>query len=71
MLNLEEGFHRIGTVIICTGVILGIILFAAGESVLGISIAVGVIFVGFVLLFVVAYVIKGFMKQSNEEEDKE
>ena len=70
-MNLEEGFRRIGIVTICTGVILGIILFAAGEFVLGISIAGGVIFVGFVLLYVVAYVIKGFMKQSEEEKDKD
>jgi hypothetical protein len=71
MPNLEEGFRRIGTVIICTGIILGIICFANGEFVLGISIAMGVIFVGHVLLFVTAYVIKGFMKQIDEEEGKD
>lgn len=70
MLNLEEGFHRIGTVIICTGIILGSIVFANGGFLLGFLIAVGVIFVGFALLFIVAYVIKGFMKQSNEEKTK-
>jgi hypothetical protein len=70
MPNLEEGFRRIGTVIMCTGIILGIIAFANGAFLLGFLIAVGVVFVGHVLLFVTAYVIKGFMKQSNEEKDK-
>jgi hypothetical protein len=68
--NFEEGFRRIGNVIICIGIILGIITFASGEYVLGISIAVGVIVVGHVLLFVLAYVMKGFMKQSNEEKNQ-
>ena len=71
MMNFEEGFRRIGVVTICVGVILGIMLFAAGEFVLGFLFAVGVIFVGFVLLYVAAYVIKGFMKQSDEEKDKD
>jgi phage shock protein PspC (stress-responsive transcriptional regulator) len=34
-------------------------------------IAVGVILVNFGLLYVVAYVIKGFMKPSDENKDKE
>lgn len=70
MLNLEEGFHRIGIVIICTGIIFGIITFANGEFVLGISIAAGIILVGYVLLLVTAYVMKGFMKQSDKKKDK-
>jgi len=70
-MNLEEGFRKIGIVTVCIGVILGIMLFAAGEFVLGFLIAVGVIFAGFVLLYVAAYVIKGFMKQNDEEKDKD
>jgi hypothetical protein len=70
-MNLEEGFRRIGIVIICTGIILGIVSFTAGEFALGFLIAVGVIFAGFVLLYVVAYVIKGFMKQSYEKQSED
>ena len=70
-MNLEEGFRRIGVAMVCAGAILGIIFFAVGQFVLGISIGVGVIFVGFCLLYVVAYVIKGFMKQTDEGKDKD
>jgi hypothetical protein len=71
MMNLEEGFRRIGIVTVWVAVILGTLLFVAGEFILGFVIAIGVIFVGFVILYVVAYVIKGFMKQSDEEKDKD
>lgn len=70
-MNLEEGFRKIGVVTIWVAVILGILLFVAGEFVLGISIAVGIILAGFGLLYVVAYVIRGFMKQSDEGKDKD
>ena len=70
-MNLPEGFRRIGIVTIWVAVILGILLFVAGEFVLGISIAVGIILAGFGLLYVVAYVIRGFMKQSDEGKDKD
>ena len=71
MMNFEEGFRRIGIVTIWVAVILGILLFVAGEFVLGISIAIGIILAGFGLLYVVAYVIRGFMKQSDEGKDKD
>jgi len=70
-MNLEEGFRKIGVVTIWVAVILGILLFAVGKPTLGIVIAVGVILVNFGLLYVVAYVIKGFMKPSDENKDKE
>lgn len=70
-MNFEEGFRRIGVVTLWIAVILAIVLFAAGEFILGTWIAEAIILIGFGLLYVMAYVIKGFMKQSDKGKDKD
>ncbi len=72
MMNLKEGFRRIGVVISLNAALSGVIVaISTGSPLEGILVAVVVLFVGFVLLYVVAYVIKGFMKQSDEKQGKD
>lgn len=70
-MNFEEGFHRIGIVVMVVALVLGTLAFVAGEPGGAILITVGVLFVGFSLLYAAAYVIKGFMKKTSEGKNED
>jgi len=70
-MNFEEGFHRIGIVVFAIALVLGIPIFIAGDPGAAIAITVGVLLVGYGLLYAAAYVTKGFMKKTDESKNED
>ena len=67
-MNFEEGFRRIGIVVMAVALVLGVLTFVAGAPALSIWITVGVLLVGYGLLYAAAYVARGFMKKTDESK---
>jgi len=71
-MNLEEGFRRIGIATYWVAIMLGIIAFFATRSLaLGVLLGVLVALVVIILFHIAIYVMKGFIKQSDEGKDKD
>ena len=71
-MNLEEGFRRIGIGILLVELLNGIIVaIFTGSLLAGVLVAAGNVVVLYVILYIAAYVIKGFMKDSDKEKAKE
>lgn len=70
-MNFEEGFRRIGVVVVFVALILGVLALIMGSPSLAISISGGVVLVGLGLLYAGAYVAKGFMKNTSESKDED
>jgi hypothetical protein len=68
MMNLEEGFRRIGKATYWIALIIGILaLFGTGNLLFAFLIGFAVI----MLFHITAYVMKGFLKESDEGKDKD
>jgi len=57
--------------VLAVALVLGTLVFVAGELGAAIAITVGVLLVGFSLLYAAAYVTKGFMKKTGESKDED
>ncbi len=70
-MNFEEGFRRIGIVVLAAALVLGAIAFVIGARLAAICISAGVVLVGFSLLYAATYVTKGFMKKTDESKNED
>jgi len=70
-MNFEEGFRRIGVVVLVVALVPGILALVAGDPGAALAITVGILFVGFSFLYAAAYVMKGFMKKTGEGKNED
>lgn len=68
-MNYEEGYRRIGIVIICMALIVGGFYCISGEFVKAIALAAFIVVAGYGLMWVSGYVIRGFMKKPDGRGD--
>ncbi|HUT28585.1 MAG TPA: hypothetical protein VMX13_02250 [Sedimentisphaerales bacterium] len=71
MMNFEEGFRRIGIAIICLSALAGLVAAMVGGLMAGMLVAVANLAASYLLLLLTAYVIKGFLKETDKPENKE
>jgi len=70
MMNSEEGFYRIGVATLVVSMCVGLVTaFLYGNLFVGLLVATGLGAFLFLLLRLIVYVIKGFMKENSENEN--